>query len=375
MKLNYNQFKNTEQEWLLNDCDFDKFNLVVGKNASGKSKTLNIIYNLAQGIAGRRNHLHESEYEFTFDNEGHQIKYSVKKSDSAIESEIFELDEKVLLKRKSDGTGKIWADKINIELDFQILPHISGITAKRDKLQHPFLEPLIQWAEGVSIFRFGTELGQNDLLIENSNSYQRVHPSLVNLYTPLVMPSEYFYDAIKEFGNDFIQILIEDMREIGFPLKDIELTSPTKIKITQPIGELKCIVFSEEGLKSKVEQFDISQGMFRAFSLLVYVNYLKLKQIKSTVLIDDIGEGMDHERSKKLIQKIVEISKNSKFQVIMTSNDRYVMNAVDIKDWSIVVRDGHKIYFINYKNSKGNFDDFIQLGLSNFDFFSGNFFK
>jgi energy-coupling factor transporter ATP-binding protein EcfA2 len=375
VKLKYNQFKDTEQEWLLNDCDFDKFNLFVGKNSSGKSKTLNIIYNLAQAIAGKRNYLHQSNFEFTFENDGHEIKYSVIKSDSAIESEIFELDRKVLLQRNADGTGKIWAEKINTELDFQISVYVYGITAKRDKLQHNFLEPLIQWAEEVSIFRFGTELGQNNLLIENSNSSQKINPLPSDLHSPTFIPSQYFYIGIKEYSDNFIDILVDDMREIGFPINNIELTSPTKIKITQPIGELKCIVFNEDNLKSKIDQFDISQGMFRAFSLLVYINYLKLKEVKSTILIDDIGEGMDHERSKKLIQRIVEISKSSKFQVIMTSNDRYVMNAIDIKNWSIVVRDGHEIRFVNYKNSKGQFDDFTQLGLSNFDFFSGNFFK
>ncbi|HNM06846.1 MAG TPA: hypothetical protein PKK05_28270, partial [Leptospiraceae bacterium] len=100
-----------------------------------------------------------------------------------------------------------------------------------------------------------------------------------------------------------------------------------------------------------------------------------LKDTKSTLLIDDIGEGLDYERSKNLIKKIEEICRDANFQVIMTSNDRYVMNAVDIKNWSIAVRGGQEIRFVNYQNSKGQFDDFTQLGLSNFDFFSGNFFE
>ncbi len=130
---------------MLNDCSFDKFNLVVGKNSTGKSKTLNVIFNLAQAIAGRRNSQHESEYEFIFEN-------------------------------RSAVSGR-------------------------------------------------------------------------------------------------------------------------------PVS----IIFKEEKVNYRFDQYDVSQGMFRAFSLLTYTHYMRLKNTKSTLLIDDIGEGLDYERSKNLIKKIEEI--------------------------------------------------------------------
>ena len=375
LKLNYNQFKNTDREWNLKDCSFDKFNLVVGKNSSGKSKTLNVIFNLAQGIAGRRNYLHESEYEFIFETERKQIAYSVVKSSRAIESEIFRVDGKELLTRRNDGSGKIWAEKIEQNLEFQIPTVLSAVHAKRDKLQHPFLEPLIQWAEEVSIFRFGTELGKDRVLIKNNKVVQESNSNHDQILME-DLPSQYFFKGRDEYNSTFIQNIIQDMRIIGFPLEDVDSGSPFSIVINQPLGgEPVSLLFKEERVKSKFDQFDVSQGMFRAFSLLSYVQYMKLKNASNTILIDDIGEGLDFERSKNLIQRIEEVSRDANFQVIMTSNDRYVMNAVNIKNWSIVVRNGHEIHFVNYQNSKGQFDDFTQLGLSNFDFFSGNFFE
>ncbi|HNF17167.1 MAG TPA: ATP-binding protein [Leptospiraceae bacterium] len=374
LKFNYNQFKGTDQEWVLKDCSFDKFNLVVGKNSAGKSKTLNVIFNLAQGIAGRRNSQHESEYEFLFENDGNEIVYSVVKSSKAVESEIFKVNGRKLLTRNADGAGKIWAEKINQELDFQIPVFLSAVNAKRDKLQHSFLEPLIQWAEEVSIFRFGTDLGKNKLFIKSKDADQKFNDGEYS--SEEEFPLKYFFIGKKEFNSNFIQAIVNDMRAIGFPLEDIDYGSPIYLRIDQPLGgEPVSIIFKEEKVNYKFDQYDVSQGMFRAFSLLSYTYYMRLKDTKSTLLIDDIGEGLDYERSKNLIKKIEEICRDANFQVIMTSNDRYVMNAVDIKNWSIAVRGGQEIRFVNYQNSKGQFDDFTQLGLSNFDFFSGNFFE
>ncbi|MES1225487.1 MAG: ATP-binding protein, partial [Bacteroidota bacterium] len=55
--------------------------------------------------------------------------------------------------------------------------------------------------------------------------------------------------------------------------------------------------------------------------------------------------------------------------------DRFVMNKVPLKYWSIIQRNlsGSKIF--NYKNSKKVFDEFEFTGLNNFDFFSKNFFE
>ena len=44
--IEYVQWENEPNLWSLEDCTFDDVNLIVGKNASGKTMTLNIIGNL-----------------------------------------------------------------------------------------------------------------------------------------------------------------------------------------------------------------------------------------------------------------------------------------------------------------------------------------
>jgi hypothetical protein len=51
------------------------------------------------------------------------------------------------------------------------------------------------------------------------------------------------------------------------------------------------------------------------------------------------------------------------------------MNAVDIKNWAILNRDGNKISLYNYENSREIFEDFKFTGLNNFDFLASEFFK
>ena len=52
IKLNYSQYAGEPQEWRVIDCTFDDVNLIVGKNATGKTMTLNVIRALADLLSG-----------------------------------------------------------------------------------------------------------------------------------------------------------------------------------------------------------------------------------------------------------------------------------------------------------------------------------
>jgi len=60
-------------------------------------------------------------------------------------------------------------------------------------------------------------------------------------------------------------------------------------------------------------------------------------------------------------------------QLIMSTNDRFVMNNVPLKYWSVIVRKGNIVRIYNYRNSREVFEDFELTGLSNFDFYSSNY--
>jgi predicted site-specific integrase-resolvase len=119
--------------------------------------------------------------------------------------------------------------------------------------------------------------------------------------------------------------------------------------------------------------------MFRALSLIIQITYLEFKQKEQiTILIDDIGEGLDFERANNLIKYLIKIAEKQKnnIQLIMTTNDRLVMNSVALEYWIILGKDNQgNIDFYNYSNNKITFDKFKRIGLSNFDFFTSKYYK
>lgn len=113
----------------------------------------------------------------------------------------------------------------------------------------------------------------------------------------------------------------------------------------------------------------MSLGMFRALSAVIRMNLPQFTNAPSAVFLDDVGEGLDFERSVGLIKTLIEKAEKGGFQLFMTSNDRFVMNEVPLKYWSVIIRMGSLVKVKNYENSRDEFDKFEKLGLNNFDYF------
>lgn len=93
------------------------------------------------------------------------------------------------------------------------------------------------------------------------------------------------------------------------------------------------------------------------------------------MVIDDLGEGLDYERSTKITKLLFEKIKEARLQLIVTSNDRFLINAVDIKYLNLLERSAHVVTSYNYNNSKEKFEEFEFAGLNNFDFFAGKMYR
>ena len=77
-KVQYSQCKNKDHAWNLIDFCPQQINLVVGKNATGKTKTLNTISSLAHLISGDKTIIPEDvHYDFTWENTAHTVNYTL----------------------------------------------------------------------------------------------------------------------------------------------------------------------------------------------------------------------------------------------------------------------------------------------------------
>lgn len=370
--LKYCRNKGDKNEWRIegspaygeSELTLNQINLVVGRNASGKTRTLNIIHHIADLLAGEvkpSDLIYDtSAYELLFENGSDEINYLLDFKNGKVIQEILRINATEKLNR---AKGTLFYEEIGNNLSFRT-DDDSLALSRRDSKQQPFFESLYVWGKNLTHYHFGGQLGQN-IFLKDMNKIEK--ETLADLKKEDRV-NEVFIKGIHQFGDDFKNVIINDMEKIDYPTHRINVDSAKYL----PIGF--GLNIQEADLDDVTDQREMSQGMFRALSLLIQLNYSLLADIASCILIDDIGEGLDYERSKGLIDLIIGKVKDSPVQVIMTTNDQFVMDKIPLEYWSVIQRIRNKSVFYNYTNAKQTFDDFLFTGLNNFDFYATEFF-
>lgn len=373
--IKYSQFNGQPSEWDLDQLDLLPLNLIVGKNATGKTKTISLIDNLAKLLRGDAKPVFcpSCIFKAEFEDQKKIYQYNIQiEHGEVVEEELRVKDgeNNPLLKREKDGKGKIYAAKEGKHMAFQVpISELAFVSRIGDNIQHPFVEPLFNWSKSVYFYRFGTQLGKNKWAYfkdDATNSADIRDDQMV---------IEIFKRGDELYGKTFKEAIRKDFNNIGYDIIDLGLTtsySPDSLG-SQLFGKQFRLWVKEKDLENKTEQGEISQGMFRALSLIIQLNFLKMVSEPSCILIDDIGEGLDYERSCALIELIIRKAVDAKFQLIMATNDRFVMNHVPLEYWTVLQREGKRCRVFNIQNSKEKFEDFKFTGLNNFDFFSTEF--
>ncbi len=375
--IKYAQWQDTENEWSINGCTLRQINLIVGKNSSGKTKTLNVIGNLGRLISGEVKPFSSANYEqVKFKKGKRSYTYSLQCEESKVVSERVKIGSKVMMVREKGGSGKIRFEEEDRKIRFQTPDTEVGIFARRDAIQHPFLEEFFEWGNSIRHYYFGKDLGQTSFAVfqksEDDNIKKIANPKDTQQIVPIVK------QGLDDFSGIYEKRIIKDMAEIGYDISGIEVVPQRKISVAgnPPLstGEVSGIRITEKDLQCGIDQLEISQGMFRAMSLIAQIAYSELLGNPLCILIDDIGEGLDFERSTALIKLLIRRAKQTSTQLIMTTNDRFVMNNVPLDYWSIADRIGNKVHFLNQNNAKEIFESFALTGLNNFDLFSSGYF-
>jgi len=367
--VKYSEYKGQKNEWILQKSNFEKVNLIVGVNSSGKTRTLNVINGLSNFFIGDGIlRFNSGDYEIAFEKNSKLYIYKVQYEKTIIENESLIIDGSIKLERDKTGVGQIFYEKEKRLLDFSIQKDQIAATVKRDKLQHPFLEDLYNWGKSVRHYSFGSDLGKNNVT-NDSNRIPKIDPKDTRQVIAFYM------QATRKNPLKFKKILKKDFARIGYEISDIGIGTIAGYSIQDEPIKVSGLWVQETGLKSKTEQMHMSQGMFRAISLIIQINALIISKTNACILIDDIGEGIDFDRSSKLIKLFLEKVISTNAQILITTNDRFTMNTVDLNLWSIIDREGSKVKIFNYQNSKEIFDEFGFSGLNNFDFLTSEYWK
>jgi energy-coupling factor transporter ATP-binding protein EcfA2 len=369
--IDYSQFQGTEREWSLTGLTLGAVNLVVGKNASGKSRALSVINGLANLLCGKKkpSELSTGSYNTIFEHNGRLLHYTLEIQERVVTKEVFRDGTQVFLERGAGGSGKIFHEREGKEFDFQSPESECAVVTRADTIQHSFLEPLTAWGGGVRYYECGSPMGKPVIALLVNNG-PPPDPTDANAVIAL------FRKADKDFPGKFAEAVRNDMNKIGYDVETIGFMTPTDIQIIgpqhPPVNPIVLYV-KERDLPAVTQQTDMSQGMFRALAVLIHVNYAVIASRPTCIIIDDIGEGLDFDRSLGLIEVVQRRTEASDVQLLMATNDRFVMNNVPLNSWSILRRTGGKVRVMNYGNSKEIFDDFKFTGLSNFSFLEMDF--
>lgn len=166
--IRYAEHMGEPLEWTVDGLELGPRNLLVGKNATGKSRCLNVISALAQCLSGQRGPTMSSDYDCTWEDASTTYRYELRVAGGLVESEKLTIDNNVKLDRGQGGVGEIWANQVEngTLLKFQTPPTDFAATARRDTIQHPFLEPLFTWADSLRHYHFGTQLGKDTIAVK-----------------------------------------------------------------------------------------------------------------------------------------------------------------------------------------------------------------
>lgn len=355
----------TDQEWSLAPVIFNQINLIVGRNSTGKSRLINTISGYANYLKGKPPpFITKEKAKAVFLNSKKQT-YEYELDYDKVVYESFTIDDKVYLSRMQDGKGHVFAEKVNNgePIEFQVPEQSFAAVVKRDGIQHPFLQSIYDWAYNSRTYSFGSTMGKQQFAIFVKSDLLK--DKILGQDDVVAM----FRRASQRYESSFKLNMINDLNMLNFDITDIFLDKPITMKIEGAVTppDIQGINIKESKTKAIIDQNTISQGMFRCISLLIHVNYLVASGHSGCILIDDIGEGLDYERSCLLINLIRKRAIDSNLQLIMSTNDRFVMNSVPLNEWQVLHRNGSQVNCYNIHNSKEKIEDYKFTGLSNFD--------
>ncbi|MDU1890872.1 MAG: AAA family ATPase [Dysgonomonas sp.] len=362
--LKYTRYAGEPREWYITGRDedyayFGNINLFVGKNASGKSRTLNVIREIANllssKITAKDAFVPTQQFDLIFKNNIGEYRYILEIKDRIVVDERLYIGGKEYLNRATKTLTDIDGNTVNFDIEDTELA-----VTKIDEKGIAYFSSLIAWAKSMRNYLFANQLEKRKLVSDYTKADGDEHDidgRHLLVYT--------FYKGKELYGEDFINEVVNGMKELDYFISDIDIQE-------NETGYGLCI--EEEG-KYIVSQQEMSQGMFRALSLFILLAYAQFSSAPFCILIDDMGEGLDFDSSKRMIDTVIRKINKSNIQLFMTTNDRNVMNHIPLRYWSVIDRYQDKSVFYDYTNSKETFEDFKYTGLNNFDFLATDFYR
>ena len=338
MRLISFSYKEYGSGWQLEKLQLRDLNLLVGKNATGKTRTLQALRNVVDCLNGA-GHLY-CEFELVFSDGGNTLSYQLNENSEQIEYEALYKGETRLLER-SNGHCVFYGEPINPP------EQVLAIGSRRDTKMYTEAGQILQWAEHMSYFIFS-----NVTSSERSNS-------------PFVMDSGMSLYKMYERTPGIQEQVLLLLHKLGYDIDAVVID-------TMESGRQR-LFLKEAGVEYALGYTELSNGLFRVLSVLIYTLYSASLKNARCLMIDDLGEGLDYQRSNLLGNVVFDFCREHDIQLIATTNHSFLMDTVDVKYWTVLSRRGSYVTAISESTHPELFRQFKLMGLNNFDLFASDF--
>lgn len=329
-------------QWSLSDIHLHDISLLVGENAVGKTRTLSALKLVADHMTGHQFFGPNSEMQvlIKMTDDGREYDYSYSVSHGKVQKEAFIVDGVTLIRREEE-IAQYYENNVNPPINRLL------INTRRDTQLYLDVEKVLVFMDSIELFSFSS-----------------------------IRPGDNFVDPIKvgnglnvstvfsDLSPDERKRIIKLLNDFGFKVGNL--------RALKAFGNTM-IAMKETGVPNEFIMWAFSTGLIRVISLLTFLFYLSANHRSGLVLIDDMGEGLDYYRSTALGKFVSSFCKENQIQLILTTNDSFLMNVIDVKEWIILRRTGANVTALSEDTNPILFRRFRMTGLSNFDLLRSDF--
>ena len=195
-----------------------------------------------------------------------------------VHKEVYAVSGKTLLTRGENGQGSLLAVDAKQTLRFEVPKNQLAAVLKRNSIQHPYLQELFEWASSVKAYRFGSEMGARELVIDASALRSETPPTEAQRsstagaldYNKLFLV---YKQGISQFGKQFDKDVIKTLRQLDYRAEKIGFGHLERNEFAGAPIPPSFLYVKERDLRCNTRQLEMSAGMFRAFNLAVQLNY------------------------------------------------------------------------------------------------------
>jgi len=337
MKFKSITARNKRTGWNVKNIQFNSMlTLLVGASGVGKTRILNVINGLCEIAKGSSSN--GTEWKVEFEQNGRNYiwegEFEVKDEQNMTILE-FKDDKFALVKEEISDNGNIIISRSKDSFKFhgRELVKLDNTKSAVELLKdEPTITPIYNafnqcynWNITDVSLRFSPIIDASKQTILNSSQIKALgHMS------PLERLFLLHKNKLKEFD-----IICNKFQDI-FP--NVEKIDYNLVKNINDFL-IPILIIKEKNVESWIEQPDISSGMMRT---LIQIITLVLANDGDVIMIDEFENGLGVNCINELADLVMEPEAN--IQVVMTSHHPYIINAIPVKNWKILTRNGSDVH-------------------------------